>query len=69
MLPMAGGNLALAGWFAEVPEEVPGSREQQVRSARMAVYGLLQVEKEISPVSPYRKDATILARAVQAVYR
>ncbi len=69
VLPMAGGNLALAGWFAEVPEEVPGSREQQVRSARMAVYGLLQVEKEISPVSPYRKDATILARAVQAVYR
>ncbi len=69
VLPMAGGNLALAGWFAEVPEEVPGSREQQVRSARMAVYGLLQVEKEILPVSPYRKDATILAKAVQAVYR
>lgn len=69
VLPMTGGNLALAGWFAEVPEEVPGSREQQVRSARMAVYGLLQVEKEIPPVTPFRKDAKILAKAVQAVYR
>lgn len=69
VLPMADGNLALAGWFAEVPEEVPGSREQQARSARMAVYGLLQVEKEIPPVTPFRKDAKILAKAVQAVYR
>ncbi len=69
VIPMEGGNLALAGWMAEVPEEVPGSREQQVRSARMAVYGLLQVEKEIPPVTPYRKDAKVLARAVQVLYR
>lgn len=69
ILPDAEGNLAFAGWFSELPEETAGSEEYQVRAARTAVYELLQVEKEVLPVTPYRKDAKVLAKALYAIYQ
>ena len=68
-MPDPDGNLAFAGWFCEMPEEIAGGEECKVRSARMAVYSLLKIDKEILPVTPYRKDAKILAKALYAVYR
>ena len=69
VMPDPDGNLAFAGWFCEMPEEIAGGEECKVRSARMAVYSLLKIDKEILPVTPYRKDAKILAKALYAVYR
>ncbi|WP_434311525.1 oleate hydratase [Hominifimenecus sp. rT4P-3] len=69
ILPDPEGNLAFAGWFSDLPEETAGSEECQVRAARTAVYGLLRVEKEVLPVTLYRKDAKILAKALYAIYQ
>ena len=69
VVPERAANLALIGSFAEVKEELALSAEYEVRSARTAVYTLLKIDKEIAPVTPYKKDPMMLVKALHGVYR
>jgi oleate hydratase len=57
-------NLAFIGQFCEIPEEVVFTVEYSVRSAQIAVYSLLGLDKPVSPL--HREDldpSTLLAAA------
>lgn len=66
VVPEGSTNLGFTGQYCEVPEDVVFTEEYSVRAARMAVYKLLGMKREVAPVKPIRYDARmILAAAVQ----
>jgi oleate hydratase len=56
-VPKGSRNLAFVSQFVEVPEDVVFTVEYSVRAAQMAVYQLLDVRREVPPVS--RHDASL----------
>lgn len=63
VVPAGSTNLGFTGQFCEVPEDVVFTEEYSVRAARMAVYQLLGMKKEICPVKPIRYDARMILAA------
>lgn len=53
-------NLGFTGQFCEIPEDVVFTEEYSVRGARMAVYKLLDMNKDVCPVKPIRYDIRML---------
>jgi len=45
------------------------TEEYSVRAARIAVYKLLGINKEICPVTPYKRDPKVLKAALKTSYR
>ena len=68
MLPAGWANLALIGQFCELPEDVVFTVEYSIRSAQVAVYGLLGLER--APPAVYRGafDPRVLYRAFRALH-
>ena len=52
----------------EIPEDMVFTEEYSVRAARIAVYGLLDVKKNICPVTPYNRQPKILLKALKKSY-
>jgi oleate hydratase len=50
VIPAGTRNFAFIGQFCEIPDEVVFTVEQSVRSAMIAVYGLLKIKKDIPPI-------------------
>ena len=50
VIPAGTKNFAFIGQFCEIPDEVVFTVEQSVRSAMIAVYGLLKIKKDIPPI-------------------
>lgn len=69
VIPQGSTNFAMASQFVEIPEDMVFTEEYSVRAARLAVYGLMGVDREVCPVTPYSKDPKILLKAVQTAYR
>lgn len=69
IVPKGSTNLAFIGQFVEIPEDMVFTEEYSVRSARLAVYSLLGLDKKICPVSPYGYDVRVLLKALTASYR
>lgn len=69
VVPEGSTNLAFVGQFVEIPEDMVFTEEYSVRTARMAVYSLLGLEKKILPVTPHRYDIRVLLKALNASYR
>ncbi|OKP76020.1 oleate hydratase [Paenibacillus sp. P3E] len=65
VVPQGSTNLAFLGQFAEVPDDCVFTVEYSVRSAMMAVYSLLALEKEVIPVHPSKFDVRVLLTAVR----
>ncbi|WP_340024522.1 oleate hydratase [Paenibacillus sp. FSL K6-1096] len=65
VVPQGSVNLAFLGQFAEVPDDCVFTVEYSVRSAMMAVYELLKLEKEVIPVHPSKYDIRVLLTAVR----
>lgn len=65
VVPQGSVNLAFLGQFAEVPDDCVFTVEYSVRTAMMAVYRLLKLEKEVIPVHPSRYDVRVLLNAVR----
>ncbi len=63
VVPASSTNLGFTGQFCEVPEDVVFTEEYSVRAARMAVYQLLGMKKEVAPVKPIRYDARMILAA------
>lgn len=69
VIPQGSTNLAFIGQFCEIPEDVVFTEEYSVRAARIAVYGLLGVNKPIVPVSQYQYDVRTLFNGFITSYR
>ncbi|WP_407313473.1 oleate hydratase [Desulfosporosinus sp. SB140] len=69
VVPEGSTNLAFVGQFCEIPDDVVFTEEYSVRAARIAVYKLFGIQKEISPISQYQYDIRTLFSAFITSYR
>lgn len=68
VIPKGSTNLAFLGQFTEVPNDCVFTVEYSVRSAMMAVYGLLKLDKEVTPVYEGQYDIRVLINAVKTMF-
>ncbi|GKU24890.1 oleate hydratase [Clostridium folliculivorans] len=67
VIPNGCTNLAFLGQFSEIPNDCVFTVEYSVRSAIMAVYGLLKLDKEVPPVYEGQYDVRVLLNAVKTM--
>jgi oleate hydratase len=63
VVPQGSVNLAFLGQFAEIEGDCVFTVEYSVRSAMMAVYTLLDLDKEVPEIYPSQYDIRVLAEA------
>lgn len=68
VIPAGSKNFGFIGQYAEVPHDCVFTVEYSVRTAMMAVYGLLGLEKEVDPVYPSQYDIRVLINAVKTLF-
>ena len=69
IVPNGSTNLAFIGQFAELPDDVVFTVEYSVRSAQIAVYSLLKLEKRPSPFYKGQYDPRVLFEALKTLHR
>ncbi|WP_420916095.1 oleate hydratase [Paenibacillus thiaminolyticus] len=69
VVPQGSTNLAFVGQFCEIPNDVVFTEEYSVRSARIAVYTLLGINKPIAPINEYQYDIRTLLNGVVTSFR
>ncbi|MEM1484434.1 oleate hydratase [Oscillospiraceae bacterium PP1C4] len=69
VVPAGSTNFAMISQFVEIPEDMVFTEEYSVRAARTAVYKLLGIQKEICPVTPFKKDPMVIMTALKTAYR
>jgi len=62
-------NLAFIGQFCEIPDDVVFTEEYSVRSARMAVYKLMGIDRKVEPITKYQKKLKVKIAAFKTSYR
>ncbi len=67
VIPNGSTNLAFLGQFSEVPNDCVFTVEYSVRSAMMAVYGLLKLDKQVNPVYEGQYDVRVLLKAAKTM--
>jgi len=67
--PEGSTNFAFLGQFVEVPDDCVFTVEYSVRTAQMAVYSLLNLKKEVSPVYKGIHDINVLLDGFKAINR
>lgn len=65
--PTGTTNLAFIGQYCELPDDVVFTVEYSVRSAQTAVYSLLHVDKEVSPLYKGQHDIGVLFSALRTL--
>ncbi len=68
VIPQGSTNFAMVSQFVEIPEDMVFTEEYSVRAARLAVYGLMGIERNVCPVTPYNRDPKVLLRALKKAY-
>ncbi len=68
VVPKSAENFALMGQFCEIPEDVVFTVEYSIRSAQLAVYHLLDIDKKPPPVYRGDFDPRVLYRAFRALH-
>lgn len=69
VVPEGSTNFAMISQFVEIPKDMVFTEEYSVRAARIAVYELFNIDKEICPVTPYNRDPKVLAKAAETMFR
>lgn len=69
VIPAGSKNLAFIGQYAEVPDDVVFTVEYSVRTAQTAVFGLLHLDKKVSPFYKGQYDPAILFDALKMLHR
>lgn len=69
VVPEGSINLALISQFVEISEDMVFTEEYSVRAARLAVYTLLGLNKEVVAVTEHWKNPEVLAKAIHTSYR
>jgi oleate hydratase len=67
--PAATTNIAFIGQFCEIADDVVFTVEYSVRSAQTAVYAMLDVKKDVSPLYKGRYDPRVVFRSLKALMR
>ena len=65
--PVGTANLAFIGQFCEIPGDVVFTVEYSVRSAQIAVYSLLALDKPVSPIYKGQFDPAVLFASAKAL--
>jgi len=60
VVPETSNNLAFLGQYAEIPNDIVFTVEYSIRSAQIAVYNLLDLNKEVTPRNEYDYDVRVL---------
>jgi oleate hydratase len=68
VVPKGSVNFAFLGQFVEIPEDCVFTVEYSIRSAMMAVYNLLNVDRNIPSVYPSKYDIRVGAAAIKTLY-
>ncbi len=66
--PIGTTNIAFIGQYCELPDDVVFTVEYSVRSAQTAVYSLLNLDKEVSPLYKGQHDISVLLRAMETMF-
>ena len=66
--PDGSKNLAFVGQYSEIPDDVVFTVEYSIRSAQMAVYSLLGLEREPPPVYKGQFNPRVLLEAFVALH-
>jgi len=69
VIPEGSKNLAFIGQYAEIPDDVVFTVEYSVRTAQTAVFGLLNLDKEVSPFYKGQHEPAILFNALKMMHR
>lgn len=69
VVPEGSTNLAFLGQFSELPDDVVFTVEYSVRSAQVAVYTLLKLDKKPSPLYKGQYDPRVLFDALKTLHR
>ena len=69
VVPDGSTNFAFLGQLVEVPHDCVFTVEYSVRTAQMAVYSLLNLDKEVTPIYEGSHDIHVLLDALMAVNR
>jgi oleate hydratase len=69
VIPEGARNFAFLGQFVELPRDCVFTVEYSVRSAQTAVFGLLGVEREVSPIYRGDQNVQVLRAALEALLR
>lgn len=67
VVPEGCTNLGLVGQFVETNNDVVFTMESSVRTARIAVYSLLNLNKQVPDINPLQYDIRHLLKATQAL--
>ena len=68
-VPKSSKNLAFVSQFVEIPEDVVFTVEYSVRVAQMAVYQLLNIDREIPPILHHDKSVVVNYEAVIKAFK
>ncbi len=68
VLPRHSHNLAFMGQFCELPDDVVFTVEYSIRSAQVAVYGLLGLQRKPPAIYKGKYDPRVLLRAFRALH-
>lgn len=60
VIPQGSTNLAFIGQFCEIPDDVVFTVEYSIRTAQMAVYELLKLDKKVMPINQHQYDVRVL---------
>ena len=60
VVPEGWTNLAFIGQFCEMPDDVVFTVDYSLRSAQTAVYSLLKLDKEVTPIYKGQYDTRVL---------
>lgn len=67
VIPEGARNFAFIGQFVEVPQDCVFTVEYSVRTAQIAVFGLLDVKRGVTPIYRGDHDIQVLLNALQAL--
>ncbi len=65
VVPAGSQNFGFIGQYAEVPQDCVFTVEYSIRTARVAVYDLMKLGKEVDPVYPSQYDLRVLTNAAK----
>jgi oleate hydratase len=69
VIPEGSTNLALLGQFCEIPDDVVFTMDYSVRSAQMAVYKFLNLDKKVTPIYKGQYDVRVLYNSIVAMLK
>jgi oleate hydratase len=67
VIPRGCANIAFIGQYCEIPDDVVFTVEYSVRSAQTAVFSLLHLDKEVTPIYKGQYDISILLDATMTL--